>query len=214
MDEDFALWGSVLETDLIENDKIDQLKEIGGIRSQNLLSLCSLFIFYLLQWSRAKVCWVTDSLHMGFTIITIGHCVPRIRNNSRGLITYGNSTIVHIPIQTEMLENKKNLFSCLSERGILLWFVDRFLQIVFSLKQMCFLKNIIMILVCSMQILLLNLKSEVFVLLYIKHVQFRRMPNSEFCSFQQGKLMHYKNNFTFKMQRELFFQDDVFHTDC
>lgn len=96
----------MLETDLIENDKIDQLKEIGGIRSQNLLSLCSLFIFYLLQWSRAKVCWVTDSIHMGFTIITIGHCVPRIRNNSRGLITYGNSTIVHIPIQTEMLENK------------------------------------------------------------------------------------------------------------
>lgn len=96
----------MLETDLIENDKIDQLKEIGGIRSQNLLSFCSLFIFYLLQWSRAKVCWVTDSIHMGFTIITIGHCVPRIRNNSRGLITYGNSTIVHIPIQTEMLENK------------------------------------------------------------------------------------------------------------
>lgn len=95
------------ETDLIENDKIDQLKEIGGIRSQNLLSFCSLFIFYLLQWSRAKVCWVTDSVHMRFTIITIGHCVPRIRNNSRGLITYGNSTIVHIPIQTEMLENKK-----------------------------------------------------------------------------------------------------------
>lgn len=96
----------MLETDLIENDKIDQLKEIGGIRSQNLLSFCSLFIFYLLQWSRARVCWVTDSIHMGFTIITIGHNP----NNSRGLITYGNSTIVHVPIQTEMLENKKIYF--------------------------------------------------------------------------------------------------------
>lgn len=69
----------MLETDLIENDKIDQLKEIGGIRSQNLLSFCSLFIFYLLEWSRARVCWVTDSVHMGFTIITVGHCVPRIQ---------------------------------------------------------------------------------------------------------------------------------------
>lgn len=34
----------------------------------------------------------------------------RNQNNSRGLITYGNSTIVHVPIQTEMLENKKIYF--------------------------------------------------------------------------------------------------------
>lgn len=90
---DFALWCSMLETDLIENDKIDQLKEIGGIRSQNLLSFCSLFIFYLLQWSRARVCWVTDSVHMGFTIITVGHCVPRIQITAEAWLHMGTQQL-------------------------------------------------------------------------------------------------------------------------
>lgn len=110
MDGDFALWGSMLETDLIENDKIDQLKEIGGIRSQNLLSFCSLFIFYLLEWSRARVCWVTDSVHMGFTIITVGHCAPRFGITAEAWLHMGTQLIVHVPIQTEMLENKKIYF--------------------------------------------------------------------------------------------------------
>lgn len=93
MDGDFALWGSMLETDLIENDKIDQLKEIGGIRSQNFLSFCSLFIFYLLQWSRARVCWVTDSVHMGFTIITVGHCAPRIQITAEAWLHMGTQQL-------------------------------------------------------------------------------------------------------------------------
>lgn len=93
MDGDFALWGSMLETDLIENDKIDQLKEIGGIRSQNLLSFCTLFIFYLLQWSRARVCWVTDSVHMGFTITTLGHSVPGIQITAEAWLHMGTQQL-------------------------------------------------------------------------------------------------------------------------